>query len=193
MRKCAKNQNQISQMGLTSIVQDATNRKLKAEYGFTEYPEALKIFYQVIDTSFLKNKEKWVMDHFSGMTSDLFTIGDTHYTQQDFARFILEKGQSRKRYNPYYFVTSLYKDFVDNMLQQYQKNHLEEKYPEFRYLMQEYHDGILLFDLTDKLVGLRPLLIRQAWKLSIKRIVRNTCGVNGLMWQFIPAKTVQRL
>ncbi len=144
--------NQISQMGLTSVVQDATNRKLKAEYGFTEYPEALKIFYQVIDTSFLKNKEKWVMDHFSGMHSDLFTIGDTHYTQQDFARFILEKGQSRKRYNPYYFVTSLYKDFVDNMLQQYQKNHLEEKYPEFRYLMQEYHDGILLFDLTDKLV-----------------------------------------
>jgi len=144
--------NQISQMGLSSVVQEATSRKLKAEYGFTEYPEALKAFYQVIDSSFLKNKEKWGIDHFKGMNSIMFTIADERYTQQDFARFILDRGQTRKRYNPYYFVTSLYKDFTENMLQQYQKNHLEEKYPEFRYLMQEYHDGILLFDLTDKVV-----------------------------------------
>jgi peptidyl-prolyl cis-trans isomerase SurA len=41
------------------------------------------------------------------------------------------------------------------MLKQYQKSHLEAKFPEFRYLMQEYHDGILLFDLTDKVVWSR--------------------------------------
>lgn len=147
--------NQLSQMGLSSAVQEATNRKLKTEYGFKEYPEALQAFYQVIDTSFLKNKEKWEIDFFKEMNRIMFTIGDERYTQQDFAQFILDKGHTRKRYNPYYFVASLYKDFTENMLQQYQKNHLEEKYPEFRFLMQEYHDGILLFDLTDKVVWSR--------------------------------------
>ena len=35
------------------------------------------------------------------------------------------------------------------MVLQYEKDRLDQKYPEFRYLMEEYHDGILLFNITD--------------------------------------------
>ncbi len=34
----------------------------------------------------------------------------------------------------------------------FEKSRLEKKYPDFRYLMEEYHDGILLFNITDDLV-----------------------------------------
>lgn len=147
-----KIKNQIAQTGLSSYIQEAGIRKLKAEYGFTENPDALRQFYQLVDTAFLKNKDQWTIDHFQSLGQWLFTIGNKRFTQQDFAQYILEKGTNRKRYNPYYFVSSLYKEFTNAMIEQYQKNTLEEKYPEFRYLMQEYHDGILLFDLTDKMV-----------------------------------------
>jgi peptidyl-prolyl cis-trans isomerase SurA len=41
-------------------------------------------------------------------------------------------------------------DFIYKSLTDIEKANLENTSPEFKYLMQEYHDGILLFDLTDK-------------------------------------------
>ena len=44
----------------------------------------------------------------------------------------------------------MYEDFVDESLIKYENALLEDKYPEFKSLMKEYRDGILLFDLTDQ-------------------------------------------
>jgi len=46
----------------------------------------------------------------------------------------------------------LFDEFVDANCLSYMDEHLEEMYPEFASLMQEYHDGILLFNLTDEKV-----------------------------------------
>jgi peptidyl-prolyl cis-trans isomerase SurA len=46
----------------------------------------------------------------------------------------------------------LFKKYSDEEALKYEENLLEQKYADFRNLMQEYHDGILLFDLTDKKV-----------------------------------------
>jgi len=40
--------------------------------------------------------------------------------------------------------------WIDAEITAYEDSRLEEKYPEFRYLMQEYHDGILLFNVSEK-------------------------------------------
>jgi peptidyl-prolyl cis-trans isomerase SurA len=45
-----------------------------------------------------------------------------------------------------------YKDYVGDMVIDYEDRHLEEKYKEFRLLINEYSDGILLFDLMDEVV-----------------------------------------
>lgn len=42
--------------------------------------------------------------------------------------------------------------YVDKELMAYEKSRLEIKYPGFGLLMKEYHDGMLLFDISDKLI-----------------------------------------
>lgn len=41
-------------------------------------------------------------------------------------------------------------DLVDQRMLAYEDSRLEEKYPQFGHLMQEYHDGILLFEISNR-------------------------------------------
>lgn len=47
-------------------------------------------------------------------------------------------------------IGDLYKQFVQHKLTAFENEHLEEKYPDFRYLLNEYRNGILLFNLSEK-------------------------------------------
>ena len=47
---------------------------------------------------------------------------------------------------------------INKELLAYESGLLEQKYPEFKYLMEEYHDGILLFNITDN----------QVWSKAVK-------------------------
>jgi peptidyl-prolyl cis-trans isomerase SurA len=50
------------------------------------------------------------------------------------------------------YVKQKFDDFVGKTVLDYEDQQLEKKFDDFRYLMKEYHDGILLFELTDKMV-----------------------------------------
>ena len=81
----------------------------------------------------------------------MFKIGDREYLQKDLAEYI-SKGRYRK-YMPFdVIVNRKYDEFVEASVVNFEKSTLEDKYPDLRYLMQEYHDGILLFNLTDSVI-----------------------------------------
>jgi peptidyl-prolyl cis-trans isomerase SurA len=63
----------------------------------------------------------------------------------------LENHQSKRAKADYTMVVNdMYKEFVNESCLSYEEGKLATKYPEFKALLQEYRDGILLFDLTDK-------------------------------------------
>ena len=49
-------------------------------------------------------------------------------------------------------ANDLLNEFVDETIINFEDANLETKYPDFRNLLKEYRDGILLFDLTDQKV-----------------------------------------
>ena len=124
--------------------------KLKKEYNFKDFPKEKDAFNKVIDTTYFQGT--WKTSKAEKLNKELFTIADKKYTQQDFAKYLESHQTRRAKSDVNMAVNAQYKNFVDESLIAYEETQLDKKYPEYHNLMQEYRDGILLFDLTDKKV-----------------------------------------
>lgn len=83
---------------------------------------------------------------------DLFYIGEAGYDLQGFLDFL--SGNLDARYQGYHVrdaskvVGEILENYVTHEILKYEKAHLEEKYPEFREIMREYREGIMLFEIS---------------------------------------------
>ncbi len=124
--------------------------KLKKEYEFEENPNALNVFYEIVDNSVFE--ESWETPSDKELNEELFSFADRTYTQQDFADYVI-KTQTKRRPEPVLtYINQKYEEFISNRIINFENSRLEEKHPEFNKLMKEYRDGILLFELTNEMV-----------------------------------------
>ncbi len=125
--------------------------RLKKEYDFTENKKAFEPFYTLIDSTIYDGG--WCGKEAKGLNDVLFTLSDTvKYTQKDFTDYISNDGLRRVNDPIVVVVNKEYDRYVEKMIISYEQSRLEEKYPEFKHLLKEYHDGILLFNLSDEMV-----------------------------------------
>ncbi len=125
-------------------------KRIQSENNFTEYPENLQLLLTAIDSSFYVRE--WSADKVEGMKKKIFTLGGKKYTQHDFAVFLAQKQSRRGTTSLDIFFYDQYKDYMQGKCIELEDTKLEDTYPEFKLLMQEYRDGILLFNLTDEMV-----------------------------------------
>lgn len=128
--------------------EEAVLQQIKKEYGFKNNDKNIGTFMASVDSTLLRGAFKPAAD--LKMDAPLFTIGNATSTIGDFVAYI-EKKQSPQRYVsiPTY-AYQLLESFQSERVLDYADQHLEERYPEFKTLIQEYNDGILLFDLMEK-------------------------------------------
>ncbi len=124
--------------------------KLKEEHGFKEFPGALETVYASVDTSLLVGS--WDGGGLSDDETLLMQIGDSKVTVGEFVVYLQTNQNKGKSRDPYGYVDLLLSQFTQDVVTKYEESKLPEKYPEFRYIYQEYHDGILLFDIMDQRV-----------------------------------------
>jgi peptidyl-prolyl cis-trans isomerase SurA len=129
------------------LSEESVINKIKQDYGFKEYPKAKDAVLATLDTSL--NRGAWDISKAQGLDKTVFILGNEKYSQQDLASYLAQK-QTKRTTDINAFFNDTYKAFVNEKCIAYEDSRLEEKYPDFRMLVQEYHDGILLFDLTDK-------------------------------------------
>ncbi len=107
--------------------------KLKAEYQFSENIANLD-----------KVLKKSIKDSVINAGDVLFTLNGADFTVGKFNDYISKQNKPQGQYRDHY------DQWVDFEITGYENSRLEEKYPEFRYMMQEYHDGILLFNISEQ-------------------------------------------
>jgi peptidyl-prolyl cis-trans isomerase SurA len=157
------------------LVKKATLQRIRNEYGVTEYPEAKADFYTVVTDSIFFGK--WDVSLAKNLTKPLFKVGNMIFRQADFAQSLATKQRKQEKESIRVYVDKMYSEYLDESLLKWENAHLEYKYPEFKALMTEYRDGILLFDLTDQKV----------WSKAVK----DTTGLkdfysrnkNNYMWE----------
>jgi peptidyl-prolyl cis-trans isomerase SurA len=85
-------------------------------------------------------------------TAVLFTYTGGKVTTGEFAKHLAGMMRKQKPEPIDGYVKRMYDGFVAQKLMGYEESILEKKYDDFRLLIKEYRDGILLFELTDQMV-----------------------------------------
>jgi hypothetical protein len=98
--------------------------------------------------------EGWSYDRAKAakLTKPVFTMDGLSATQTDLLNDIEAKQRRDGGKSVPAFVDERFAAFSDDKVLEFEDANLEKKYPEFRMLMKEYRDGILLFELTDQKV-----------------------------------------
>lgn len=132
-----------------NIAQNSMIERIKKENDFMVKQAVLNDFASNLNDDFLTYKWK-----IPGNLKDetLFTLGNQNYSTKDFAKFLRTNSRSRLRMNNNVpiveAVDQLFDEYVHNECIKFEESNLEDKYPDFKSLMREYEEGILLFEAT---------------------------------------------
>ena len=146
---------QVYKSGRAIIAMEAFVNKLKNKYNFYADSAKLSDYYSLITPDVINSGR--LPEELSELSSILFSFADKNYDQSDFNRYILKNKSEIDLDFVEISVHRLFSEYISQELIQHEKQRLEINYPEFRYLMQEYHDGILLFEIMDKKVWTKAI------------------------------------
>ncbi|WP_439131290.1 peptidylprolyl isomerase [Polaribacter sp.] len=114
------------------LSEKAVVNKLKKQYTISENKNAKEIF----DNKKIRDIAK------DSLQAVILSINEKEITQEAFVDFI----KNRKNKSVY----DLFEDFKDQEILAYYKENLEKTEPEYAYTLQEYKDGLLLFELMQQ-------------------------------------------
>lgn len=123
--------------------------KRKTEYGFKLYPKHLEKARQLVDSSIYSGQ--WTVPNNIAPTP-LFTLAGNDFNLNRFANFMAQNQRLVRRMSIQNFVNQAFDEWVKREIIQYEESQLARKYPDFRQLQQEYWEGMLLFEITNRAV-----------------------------------------
>ena len=147
--------NTIKRKPRFELIQDALVAEIKKEGGFKEHMDVKKALIDSLkkDGTFLTYKWRPVKSTDLDAKA-LFTVGTMQATVREFL-VAAQRGQAQRFAQPKTVeaaVDRLLKKLITQKALAYEETQLEKRYPEFKALMREYDEGILLFEVKKELI-----------------------------------------
>jgi peptidyl-prolyl cis-trans isomerase SurA len=141
----------VSKDDRSRLIVASVTDKLRKKYSVKRDDKFFVIVSKLVTNDFYEGK--WdVPTNLKDFNKDLFTINKAKsITGAAFLNYVKTQQKSPNTLKPIAkLIDKLYQGFVDQELAQYYDDNLENEFPEFSAVMDEYRDGLLLFDLMEK-------------------------------------------
>ena len=130
------------------ISKQALMVKKRKDFAFTENTETKNLLLPLADSSIVKGK--WV---FSGdapsLSLPIFSLQGKATTLGDFVTYV-KSHQTISSLSPKARLTELYESFVEEKINQLEDEKIYNENPDYRNLLVEYKEGIILFEIMEK-------------------------------------------
>lgn len=142
-------QSKVNKDERAMVTQNSFIEKLKKSYGYkNNYAKTSKWFVQNLDSNYFKGQWNYAK---LKSNSVMFSLGKQQFTQKQFAEYLKNNYRAVRTDDYKSLVAKQFKTWQNAEIIAYEESKLDAKYPEFKALMQEYHDGILLYEImSDK-------------------------------------------
>lgn len=127
--------------------EDVVINRLKEEYDFEVNQDNLEEFYRLVDPKIFDGQ--WDPTEALNKRGVLFTLDGKKFLQTEFAQFLTLNMKLSTVRTIAEYVDDHFENFVRMKIMDYEETKLEEKYPEYRHLLQEFRDGNLIFTLSN--------------------------------------------
>jgi peptidyl-prolyl cis-trans isomerase SurA len=140
--------NRVSRDERSQISKLALQQKMKKDFGFVENAEAKSKVISLADTTLTKGQWRLTSGSVDN-TQIIFSIGNQNFTVKDFISFI-ELQQKPNSLSPDIYLTQLYDQYVQESLGLAMEEKIKQQNPDYAWLLKEYYEGILLFEIMEK-------------------------------------------
>ena len=142
-------ENKVTKDSRANLISDALIERLRERYAVGSQKEAITFFNTFITDDIKKGT--WKAVDSKDLDKTLFMLRDEKVVYRDFAQFAYGK-QSSKETNgdKAVLIDKWMEQFVKDKLVSYHRENLETEDEDFKNVVQEYRDGLLLFDLMEK-------------------------------------------
>ena len=130
----------------TELSKQALQAKLRKEYKFDENVDVKAKLMALADSNLVQGKWKPVT---ADSKAIVFKVSNKGYSVKELLRYV-QANQRSSTLSPDKYLELLYQQYVDSVILGLVEQTISQQHPEYRYLLKEYYEGILLFDVMEK-------------------------------------------